>query len=148
MLYPMVVVGSLSADVRRDCSRTAARRVRRSSSSPDEQRLAPHECVVLVVAGALVSPSMYLSHSLWELSRSGTTMTALMSAIVGLRYFMDFTVFSFSCQWFFYESATIKQVLHGFLVETGSLNSQETREIILAATSHIAVLVQAQATSF
>ncbi|KAK3921976.1 DNA replication and repair protein RecF [Frankliniella fusca] len=201
MLYPMVVVGSLSADLRRDCSQTAALRVRRSTSSPDEQRLAPHvwrelrlrqhilhnigytnirthqEHVVLVVAGALVSPSMYLSHSLWELSRSGTTMTALMSAVVGLHYFMDLTVFSFSCQWFFYESAAIKQVLHGFLVETGSLNSQETREvrafiqqidrqqnfsiwglfeidkkftatIILAATSHIAVLVQAQATFF
>ncbi|KAK3923646.1 Methylenetetrahydrofolate--tRNA-(uracil-5-)-methyltransferase [Frankliniella fusca] len=42
MMYPMVVVGSLSADLRRDCNRTAALRLRQSTSSPDKEGLGPH----------------------------------------------------------------------------------------------------------
>ncbi|KAK3909174.1 Ceramide synthase 4 [Frankliniella fusca] len=42
MLYPMVVVGSFTADLRRDCRRTAALRLKQSSSSTDKEGLGPH----------------------------------------------------------------------------------------------------------
>ncbi|KAK3921975.1 Gustatory and pheromone receptor 32a [Frankliniella fusca] len=170
MLYPMVVVGSLSADLRRDCSRTAALRLRREG-------LEPHEGIIRVVLNALVIPALYLSHSLVMLNRSEMSATSLSMAIVGLYSFFNLTLLSSSCQWFFLECRAIQQVLHGFLVEAGSLNSQETGEvsmfikqierqqtfgiwgifeidtkftatIILAATSHVAVLVQFQTTFF
>ncbi|KAK3921979.1 Protein sel-1-like protein 3 [Frankliniella fusca] len=129
MLYPMVVVGSLSADLRRDCSRTAELRLRQSTSSPDKEGLGPHELIVLVVLCALVSPSLHLSHSLVEITRSSSSRTALVSAITGIVYLLNFAMLSLCCQLFFFESGAMAQVLQGFLVENGSLNGQETQEL-------------------
>ncbi|KAK3921974.1 Casparian strip membrane protein 6 [Frankliniella fusca] len=129
MLYPMVVVGSLSADLRWDCSRAASRRLRQSSSSLDKKKLGIHEVIVLVVLCALVSPSLHLSHSLVRITRSDPDKTAPIMAIVGIHFFLNLLVLSFSCQWFSFKSGTIKQVLHIFLLEAESLNTQESQEV-------------------
>ncbi|KAK3915183.1 Gustatory and pheromone receptor 32a [Frankliniella fusca] len=169
MLYPMVVVGSLSADLRRGCSQTMALRLRQPSSSLDKH---PHEGVVMVVVSALVSPSLYMSHSLVEIRRGSTSKTALASALMGMVHLANLALLSSSCQWLFFESTSMKQLLQGFIVEAESLTSQETQEvsgfikqidqqraisvwgmfeidskftaaIILAASTHVAVLAQA-----
>ncbi|KAK3915184.1 Elongation factor 4 [Frankliniella fusca] len=166
MLYPMVVVGSLSADLRRGCSRTMALRLRQQSSWPG-----PHESIVLVVLCTLVSPSMYLAGSLMEMSRPNPSKKALIEGIIGILYILNLAVFSFFCVWFFSESGALKEDLQGFLVKAKSLERKEAGEvsmfinqidrqhmfsiwgtldidkkftvaIILAATTHVAVLIQ------
>ncbi|KAK3908386.1 Phospholipase ABHD3 [Frankliniella fusca] len=142
--------------------------------------LGDQECqenIFLLVVSALVSPSMYLAHSLVVFNRPEGSKTALMAAIIGINYLLNLIVFSCICQWFFSESDAIKKVLHGFLVDAGSLHSQETEEVtmfikqiklqhrlsvwglfevdtrftatvILAATTHVAVLVQTGTTLY
>ncbi|KAK3909577.1 PqqA peptide cyclase [Frankliniella fusca] len=144
MLYPIVVVGSLSADLRWDCSRTAALRLRQSSSSPDKEGLGPHhvrgkwlrQTKVIRLAedtepGAVVWRDLRLrQHMLYDIWIANIIVQQVLGSVL-------FEAKSESC--------TLSQDLQGFLVTAGSVHSQEAEEVsevMLASSTCVSVFHQ------
>ncbi|XP_026286620.2 uncharacterized protein LOC113212222 isoform X1 [Frankliniella occidentalis] len=135
------------------------------------------ERILLVVMNTLITPTIYLANSILEIVRGDVSSTTLAAAFIGLHYFAYFGAFSFIGQRFFFESARSKEILHGFLVQADPRQIEENNEVskfitqierqtkyrvwglfqidtnftlgvLLAATTHVALLCQVGASFY